>query len=102
MAGKIEIEIEKGGKSEDYIEMTPPEGFMVPQGLEGDATFVTETEWRMKPNGKMCVVSVDGVEVPQKEDKEEEEDEEDFYQPPTSGEDEFMAGLEQVQRPTRA
>lgn len=89
MAIEIEIEKDKGG---DYIEMTPPEGFMVPQGLEGDATFVTETEWRIKPNGKMCVVSVDGVEVPQKEDKMEE-DQEEFYAPPSTGEDEFIAAI---------
>jgi hypothetical protein len=96
MAG-LEIEIEKKGG--DYIEMSPPEGFMVPQGLDEDATFETVTEWRLKPNGKMCVVSIDGVEVPQKEDKMEEvEEEEDFYQPPASGDDEFIAGMERSMR----
>lgn len=102
MAGKIEIEIEKGGKGGDYIEMSPPEGFMVPEGLEGDATFETVTEWRLKPNGKMCVVSVDGIEVPQKEDKEEMVEEEEFYEPPTSGKDSFIEGIDAVQRSTRA
>jgi hypothetical protein len=96
MAG-IEIEIEK--KDKDYVEMSPPEGFMVPEGLDEDATFETVTEWRLKPNGKMCVVSVDGVEVPQKDDKMEEvEEEEDFYQPPASGDDEFIAGMERSMR----
>ena len=93
---KVEIEIEKGSKGGDYIEMSPPDGFMVPEGLDEDATFETVTECRLKPNGKMCVVSVDGVEVPQKE--EEVEEDEEFYEPPMMGDDEFAAGIEEVQR----
>lgn len=87
----IEIEIEKGGK--DYVEMRPPEGLMLPEGLEEDGTFDLTTTWRMKPDGKMCVVAVDGVPVPEKEEMVEEEMTTDMYEP---REDAFMKGMDEV------
>lgn len=94
---ELEIAIEKTKKPEgDYVEFSPPPGLMIPEGLTADATFELPAEFRVKPDGKICLVAIDGVDLPEKEDDEIEEEEEVEVGP-----DPLMAGIEAVQRNMR-
>lgn len=63
------------GPEPDGVEFMPPDGLEL-RGQEGTA----EVKWKRKPNGKICIVSMEGVslgdgdsEGPQEEDAPDNE-----------------------------
>lgn len=53
------------------VEFSPPEGLAVPEGkTEGD-TFESMATFRIKKNGKMCLVAIGDLKMPGYEDRDE-------------------------------
>jgi hypothetical protein len=46
------------------VEFTPPKGFMVPEGKMAGDTIELMAEFQLKPNGKICLVSIEGNDMP--------------------------------------
>lgn len=63
-------------KSSGYPEFSPPSGFVPPEGIEPGKPFPALVELQVKPDGQLCLVSIEGAEYPEKEEEYEEEDEE--------------------------
>lgn len=72
----MEIEIEAGEQSTGYPEFSAPEGFAPEEGVEEDQEFEAIATLKRKPDGKLCLVALDGARFPDKRDGYEEEAEE--------------------------
>lgn len=59
----------------EYIEFETPSGFEPPEGTEEGKDFDMVATFRVKPDGKSCLVAVGGLPVgePQATESEEEE-----------------------------
>lgn len=71
MAG-IEIEIEKAPKKPMGLVFDVPAGYAVPEGLEEDGTWDDTTTLTMTPEGKIKVLAINGVVLPDGEEIQEE------------------------------
>lgn len=57
-------------------EFPNPEGFGPPQGVEPDQEFEAVAVLRLKPDGDLCLVSLDGSKFERDDDNYEDESEE--------------------------
>lgn len=58
----------------EYPEFSAPKGFVPPEGTEPGKPFPVVAELQVKPDGTLCLVSIEGAEF-EKEDGYEEEEE---------------------------
>lgn len=61
-------------KSSGYPEFSPPSGFMPPEGVEPGKPFPALVELQVKPDGQLCLVSIEGSEYPKEGEEEYEEE----------------------------
>jgi hypothetical protein len=64
-------------KPSGYPEFSPPSGFVPPEGMEPGKPFPALVELQVKPDGQLCLVSIEGAEYPKEGYEEEEEHEEE-------------------------
>lgn len=62
--------------SSGYPEFDAPPGFTPPEGIEPGKPFPALVELQVKPDGQLCLVSVEGSAYPEEEEEYEEEEEE--------------------------
>lgn len=77
----------------DYVEITPPKGFVVPEGEEDE--FEQVDTWRKKPDGTICLVKLGDTPMPQL-DEDEKLESSAKHQPPPSM-DSYVSGLGEAQ-----
>lgn len=46
------------------IEFDPPEGFVMPEGVAENEDFEVMAAVRVKPDGRLCLVELDGIRMP--------------------------------------
>jgi hypothetical protein len=73
-------------KPSGYPDFSPPSGFVPPEGIEPGKPFPALVELQVKPDGKLCLVSIEGAKYPEESEDEYEEEEveveEDMEEPP--------------------
>jgi hypothetical protein len=61
-------------KPSGYPEFDAPPGFTPPEGIEPEKPFPALVELQVKPDGKLCLVSIEGSAYPEEEYEEEDEE----------------------------
>lgn len=57
-----------------YPEFSAPPGFVAPEGTEPGTTFPVVVELKTKPDGKLCLVSIEGAEYRERDPEEPDDD----------------------------
>lgn len=57
--------------------LTPPKGFEPPQGTQPDGEFDASIRAKLDPDGRLCVISINGtpLDSPKQEESEDNEEE---------------------------
>ena len=63
-------------KPSGYPEFSPPQGFTPPEGIEPGKPFPALVELQVKPDGQLCLVSIEGSAYPEEAEEEYEEEDE--------------------------
>ncbi len=71
-----EEEVDVSGGPTGYPEFESPQGFAPEEGVENDTEFEAIATLKRKPDGKLCLVALDGARFPDKQEDEVEEEEE--------------------------
>jgi hypothetical protein len=69
-------------KPSGYPEFSPPNGFVPPEGMEPGKPFPALVELQVKPDGQLCLVSIEGAEYPEDGEEYEEEEVEETVEEP--------------------
>lgn len=63
---------------EKSVEFDVPQGFKPPEDTQEGQEFDSVATFKLEPGGKICLVAIDGVNLPEYSDKEKPEAEDDM------------------------